>query len=119
MFFSFSYDAEGDVLEVIFDEALHRAQVRQRAYRLRQGIMLFVATESLKLVQLTLVNYRRLMPFPQIDFDGWRKLKASEKTLLKPIVSSPAFSAFIKLDTTTGYGHIASPNMPEMLALAA
>ncbi len=119
MFFAFSYDAEGDLLEVIFNETLHRAQVRQRAFKLRQGIILYVATEGFHPVQLTLVNYRRLMPFPQIDFDGWRKLKASDKKLLKPIVTSPSVTAFIRLDTESGYGHIASPNMPEILALAA
>lgn len=119
MFLNFSYDAEGDILEVIFDETKHRRQVRQRAFRLRQGIMLYVATESNEPVQLTLVNYRRLLPFPQIDFEGWRKLKASDKALLQPIMTSPAVSAFLKLDPKTGYGYIASPNMPEILALAA
>ena len=119
MFFTFSYDAEGDVLEVIFNETLHRAQVRQRAFKLRQGVVLYVATEGIEPVQLTLVNYRRLMPFPQVDFDGWRKLKVSDKKLLKPIINSPAVTAFMKLDTETGYGHIASPNMPDILALAA
>ncbi|NUO79515.1 hypothetical protein HUU05_05515 [candidate division KSB1 bacterium] len=56
MFFHFSYDAEGDILEVIFDETKHRKQVSQRAFRLRQGILLYVATESNDPVQLTLVN---------------------------------------------------------------
>jgi len=43
-----------------------------------------------------------LLPLPQIDFDGWRKLKASDKVLLKPIITSPTVSAFIKLDPATG-----------------
>jgi hypothetical protein len=44
------YDPEGDVLDVIFDERLHRAE--KTAYRLRDGIMLYLTTDSVKPIQL-------------------------------------------------------------------
>ena len=44
----FSYDSEGDVLEVIFDESLHEAE--QTAYQLRKGIVLYLTVKDFKLV---------------------------------------------------------------------
>lgn len=57
-----SYDSEGDVLNVIFDEHLRRAP--KIAYELRDGFILYLAADSLKPIQLTAVNYRRLSEFP-------------------------------------------------------
>ena len=111
------YDVEGDLLEVIFDERLHRAE--QVSYRLRDGLMLFVATDSKKPVQLTIVNYRRLAQLPAFYFNGWKKLKSTERKKLLPIINSPAVSAFVKLDPKTGYGHLASSPVLEMYPLAA
>jgi hypothetical protein len=111
------YDADGDVLNVIFDERLHRAE--QAAYCLTDGLMLYVTVGSMKLVQLTVVNYRRLAQLPTFHFNGWKKLKATERKKLLPILNSSAVSAFLKLDPETGYGHLASPPMLEMFSLAA
>lgn len=113
------YDEEGDILEVIFDERLHRAEVEKTAYRLRDGFMLFVAVDSMKPVQLTIVNYWRLTQLPVVPFEGWQKLKKTEKKQLLSIVTSPPVSTFLKLDTQTGYGHLANTAMPEMFSLAA
>jgi hypothetical protein len=112
-----SYDPEGDILEVVFDENLHRAE--QVAYKLRQGMILYVTADKPKPVQLTLGNYRTLMQFPHVKFEGWKKLSASDKKLLKPILASPTVSAFLRLDPETGYGHLAGPGMPEILSMAA
>lgn len=113
----FSYDEEGDVLEIIFDEHLHRA--RKKAYHLRHGIVLYVAIESLEPVQLTLVGYRALSQFPVIHFDGWQEIATSDKELLLPILNSSAVSAFLKLDPESGNGYLASPDMLEILPVAA
>lgn len=112
-----SYDPVGDILEVVFDENLHRA--KQVAYKLRQGLVLYVTAGRPKPVQLTLGNYHALMQFPHVKFDGWKKLPASDKKLLKPILASSMVAAFLRLDPETGFGHIASPAMPEILAVAA
>jgi hypothetical protein len=112
-----SYDPVGDILEVVFDENLHRA--KQVAYKLRQGLVLYVTADRSKPVQLTLGNYHALRQFPHVKFEGWKKLSVSDKKLLKPILASSTVSAFLRLDPETGYGHIASPGMPEILAIAA
>jgi len=112
-----SYDSEGDVLEVIFDEELHRAD--QIAYKLRLGIVLYLTADAKQLVQLTLVSYRALAEFPVIHFEGWNALSKSDRALLTPLLKSPAISAFLRIDPQTGDGHIASPNMLEALPLAA
>jgi len=112
-----SYDPEGDVLEVVFDESLHRAE--QVAYKLRQGMVLYVTTGGLKPVQLTIVNYRALAQFPVIHFDEWQALPLADKKSLQPLFTSPPISNFLKLDPETGYGHFPSPAMPEILAIAA
>ena len=112
-----SYDPEGDILEVIFDEALHHTE--QIAYKLRLGIVLYLTADTLKPVQLTLVSYRGLAQFPVIHFDGWQKLTASDKKRLLPILNSAPVSAFLRLDPRTGDGHISSPSMPEILSAAA
>ncbi len=112
-----SYDPVGDILEVVFDESLHRA--KQVAYKLRQGMVLYVTADRSKPVQLTLGNYHALMQFPHVKFEGWKKLLASDKKLLKPILASSKVSAFLRLDPETGYGHISSPDMREILPVAA
>ncbi len=111
------YDPEGDVLDVIFDERLHRAE--KAAYRLRDGIMLYLTANSNKPIQLTLVNYRRFAQLSVLQFEGWQSLKASDKKRLSPILASPMVSTFLKLDTRTGYGHLSSPDVLEMFSLAA
>lgn len=111
------YDPEVDVLDVIFDERLHRAE--KAAYRLRDGIMLYLTLDSVKPIQLTLVNYRRFAQLPVLQFEGWQSMKASDKKLLLPILASPMVSRFLKLDTRTGYGHLSSPDVLEVFSLAA
>jgi hypothetical protein len=111
------YDPEGDVLDVIFDERLHRDE--KAAYRLRDGIVLYVTIDSFTPIQLTVVNYRFLAQLPQIHFNKWQELPSIEKDRLLPILNSPAVSAFVKLDPETGYGHLASSPMLEMFPLAA
>ncbi len=112
------YDPEGDVLDVIFDERLHRAE-KKAAYELSDGFMLYVTADSLKPIQLTVVNYRRLAQLPKFNFYGWKKLKTADRTKLLPILNSPAVSAFVKLDPKTGYGHLTSSPVLEMFPLAA
>jgi len=111
------YDAEGDVLNVIFDERLHRAE--QTAYRLSDGLMLYVTQDSLKPAQLTIVNYTRLAELPTFYFYGWKKLKLTDRKKILPILNSPSISSFLKLDPKTGYGHLASPDVLKMFSLAA
>jgi hypothetical protein len=111
------YDPEGDVLDVIFDERLHRAD--KIAYELRDGFILYVTVNSLKPIQLTVVNYHRLAQRPTFHFSGWKKLRAAERKKLLPVLNSPAVSAFMKLDPKTGYGLLASLPMLETFSLAA
>jgi hypothetical protein len=111
------YDPEGDVLDVIFDERLHRAD--KIAYELRDGFILYVTVDSLKPIQLTVVNYQRLAQRPTFLFSGWKKLRAGERKRLLPIINSPVLSAFLKLDSQTGYGHLVSLPILETFALAA
>lgn len=112
-----SYDPEGDVLNVIFDEHLRRAQ--KIAYELRDGFILYVAVDSMKPIQLTVVNYHRLTQLPTFLFSGWKKLKAADRKKLLPILTSPALSPFLKLDPQTGYGFVDRSVMLDMLPLAA
>lgn len=111
------YDTEGDVLNVIFDERLHRAE--QAAYCLADGLMLYVTVGSMKLVQLTIVNYKRLMQLPTFLFNGWKKLKSAERKKLTPILASPALASFLKLDPQTGYGYVGRTVMLDAFPLAA
>ncbi|NUO84102.1 hypothetical protein HUU05_28850 [candidate division KSB1 bacterium] len=113
----FSYDSEGDVLEVIFEEDLHNAD--QMAYELRKGIVLYFTAKEFKLVQLTLVSYRELAQMPVVDFAEWRKLSASAKKRLRPIVTSSPIANFLKLDPKTGAGHIIFPARAEAFSKAA
>ena len=112
-----SYEPDGDLLEVIFNENLHDAE--QKAYRLRDGLMLFVAVDSMEPVQLTIVNYRGLAQLPSFYFNGWAKLKVTDRKKLLPSIGSPQFSTFVKLDPKTGYGHLANHAVFEPFALAA
>ena len=111
------YDSEGDVLNVIFDERLQDTD--QIAYRLRDGLMLYVTVDSTKPVQLTVVNYRRLARQPQFHFNGWEKLKATDRKKLLPVLASSALSTFLKIDPQTGFGHLISPPVLDVFSLAA
>ena len=115
----FLYDQEGDVLDVIFDERLHRAETEKAAYRLRDGFIMYVTVDLKKLIQLTVVNYRRLAQLPVVHFNGWQTLKKTDKEKLLPILTSPALATFLKLDPQTGYGHLSSPPMLEMFSVVA
>lgn len=112
-----SYDPEGDVLEVIFDERQQR--VSKKAFRLRHGIVLYLTADCQKPVQLTLVSYRALAQLPGFECDGWQRLSTSDKAIVKPVLISPAVSAFIKLDIETGFGQIAVSSVPDIFAVAA
>jgi hypothetical protein len=112
-----SYDPEGDLLEVIFDESLHKAE--QIPFRLRDGLMLFVTADSMKPVQLTIVNYLGLAQLPAFHFNGWKKLKATERKKLLPILNFPPVSAFLKLDPQTGYGYVSRSVGLDVFPLAA
>jgi len=112
-----SYDSEGDILEVVFDENLQQAE--QAAFEFRDGVVLYTTAVTMQPVQLTLVSYRELEQFPVIHFDGWNALSKSDKALLMPILQSPAISAFLRIDPQTGDGHIAGANMLEALPVAA
>lgn len=112
-----SYDPEGDLLEIIFDEALHRTE--QKAYQLRDGLMLFTTTDSMKPVQLTIVNYLKLAKLPVFQFNGWNRLKPNDRKKLLPLLNSPMLSSIVKFDPKTGYGHLASPRLLEMFSAAA
>ena len=113
----YSYVPEVDVLEVIFDESLHTAE--QVADELRDGIVLCMSAQDHKLVQLTLVSYRELAELPVVDFAGWRKLSASARKRLLPIVTSPTITNFLKLDPKTGAGHVIFPARSEAFSMAA
>jgi len=111
------YDPEGDVLDVIFDERLHRSD--KIAYELRDGFILYVTVDSLKPIQLTVVNYQRLAQRSTFLFSGWKKLKAADRKKLAPILASPALSSFLKLDPQTGYGYVGKSVMLDVFPLAA
>lgn len=114
-----SYDSEGDVLEVVFDETLHHAQIEQTACRLRDGFILYVAADSGKPIQLTIVNYLGLAHLPVVHFDGWQQLTEAEQKQFLPVITSPSVTTFFKLDPLTGYGHLSSPPMAELFSTAA
>jgi len=111
------YDPEGDVLDVIFDERLHRAE--KSVFRLRDGLMLYLTADQMKPVQLTVVNYLRLAQLPALHFNGWQRIKAGDRKKLLPILNSPMLTNFVKLDPKTGYGHLASHAILEMFSVAA
>jgi len=111
------YDPEGDLLEVTFEESLKN--VEQRAFRLRDGFMLFVAADSMRPIHLTIVNYRRLAELPTFLFNGWKKIKTADRKKLAPILASSAVSSFLKLDPQTGYGYVTQSDVLYMLPLAA
>jgi len=111
------YDSEGDVLNIIFDERLRRAQ--KIAYELQDGFILYVAADSMQPIQLTVVNYQRLTQLPRFLFSGWKKIKTAERKKLLPILNSPALSSFLQLDPTTGFGSVSRSVMLDAFPLAA
>lgn len=113
------FDAEGDVLDVIFNERLHRDFENKAAYSLSDGFILYVTVDTLKPIQLTVVNYKRLSELPVFPFDGWQEIKASDKEKLLPILNAPPVSNFLKLDPKTGYGHLSNPGVVDVFSSAA
>ncbi|TVM01166.1 MAG: hypothetical protein CV087_11240 [Candidatus Brocadia sp. WS118] len=109
-----NYDPEGDVLEVIFSEALHRGE--KKAYKLREGMILYVSPGKMLPVQLTLVNYRKAAQLPAIYFEGWLKLNKDEQKKVLPIITSPPVSAFLRFDPQSGYGHLSTPGVMEVVS---
>jgi hypothetical protein len=111
-----NYDPEGDVLEVIFNESLHRGE--KKVYKLRDGMILYVSPDKMLPVQLTLVNYRKAAQLPAIFFEGWLKLDKDEQRDILPILTSPPVSAFLRFDPQSGYGHLSTPGVMEVVSAA-
>lgn len=111
-----NYDPEGDLLEVIFNEALHRGE--KKAYKLREGMILYVCPDKMVAVQLTLVNYRKAAQLPAIYFEGWLKLNEEEQRNILPILTSPPVAAFLRFDPQSGYGHLSTPGVMEVVSAA-
>ncbi|MCI0694451.1 hypothetical protein L0337_20880 [candidate division KSB1 bacterium] len=114
-----SYDPEVDLLEVIFDERLHGVENEKAAFQLRDGIILYVTADLKRMIQLTVVNYRRYAELPVVHFEGWNTFSKKDKQQLLPLIASPTLLAFLKLDPKTGYGHLTTPDVLEMFAVAA
>lgn len=105
------YDEDGDVLDVIFkDTALNGSQA---GYELRQGVVLYV-TAKMAPLQLTVVNFRRLTQLPVIHFDRLEKQPKKIRAQLLSQIASPPLSSFFRIDPTTNYGHIMSPELLEV-----
>lgn len=111
-----NYDPEGDVLEIIFNEALHRGE--KKAYKLHDGMILYVSVDKMAPVQLTLVNYRKAVQLPAIYFEGWLKLNKDEQKNILPIITSLPVSSFLRFDPQSGYGHLSTPDVMEVVSAA-
>lgn len=105
------YDETSDILDVVLQE--NGTFAANTGYELRDGIIVYL-DKQLKPTQMTVVNFRRLTRFPVIHFD---QLEAQPEELRKKLltaISSSPFSAFLRIDIETHYGHIVSPSLLEV-----
>jgi len=105
------YDETNDILDIVLQD--NGTVTAETGSELRDGIVIYL-DKKIKPIQMTVVNFRRLTRFPVIHFD---QLEAQPEELRKKLlaeISSSPFSAFLRIDPETNYGHIVSPSLLEV-----
>jgi hypothetical protein len=111
-----SYDRQSDFLEILFEKPTPDEQ----AFELNFNIVLFVNPHSGKPINLTIIDYKRLLQMDKIPLDNLKKLPVRQQRKMRELVTSEPVSNFLKwVDEPRlkkPYVRILNPQFQELLA---
>ena len=86
-----SYDHEGDMLEVLFEKPI----VDEQAFELGFGIILFVNPHTGKPINLTILDYKRLLQMDKVPLDKLKEMPMKQWRKACDLISSKPISNFL------------------------
>ena len=108
----FSYDAEGDILEVSF--ALEKPGQRS-GIELNDHVVVFADSDMSSATGLTLLSYSRLLLLPRITLDVLSSLPEDTSKKLLTLLQTPPLSNFLQIvDEDQKLFRVLNPNVQEL-----
>lgn len=87
------YDHESDMLEVLFEKPI----VGEKALELGFDIILFVNPHTGKPINLTILDYKRLLQMDKVPLENLKKMPTSQQRKIRKLISSEPLSNFLEL----------------------
>jgi len=84
------YDHESDRLEVLFEKPI----VGEKAFALGFNIILFVNPHTGRPINLTILDYKRLLQMDKVALDKLKKMPAKQQRKMHELISSKPISNF-------------------------
>ena len=110
------YDHQSDMLEVLFEKPI----VGEQAFELSLDIILFVNPHTGKPINLTIVDYKRLLQMDKIPLDNLRRMSVQQQRKIRELISGEPIRNFLEwVDEPRlkkPYVRILNPEFQELLA---
>jgi hypothetical protein len=110
------YDHESDMLEVLFEKPI----IGEKAFELSFNIILFVNPRTGKPINLTILDYKRLLQMDKIPLENLKKMPANQQQKIRRLISSEPLSNFLELVNESRlkkpYVRLLNPEFRELLA---
>lgn len=110
------YDHQSDMLEVLFEKPI----VGEQTFELSFDIVLFVNPHTGKPINLTIIDYKRLLQMDKIPLDNLKKLAVRQQRKMRELIVSEPISNFLEwVDEPRlkkPYVRILNPQFQELLA---
>jgi hypothetical protein len=88
-----SYDHQSDMLEVLFEKPI----AGERAFELSFDIILFVNPHTGRPINLTILDYKRLLQMDKIPLENLKKMSLSQQRKIRRLITSEPLSNFLEL----------------------
>ncbi len=110
------YDQQSDMLEGLFEKPI----VGEKAFELSFHIILFINPHTGKPINLTVLDYKRLLQMDKIPFENLKKMSPSQQRKIRRLISSEPLSNFLELVDTPRlkkpHVRLLNPEFRELLA---
>jgi hypothetical protein len=110
------YDQQSDMLEVLFEKPI----VGEKAVELSFDIILFVNPHTGKPINLTILDYKRLLQMDKIPLENLKKMSTSQQQKIRRLISSEPLSNFLELINESRlkkpYVRLLNPEFRQLLA---
>lgn len=112
----FSYDAEGDILEVSF--ALEKPG-RRTGIELNDNVVVFADSDLSSATGLTLLSYSRLLLLPHVNLDALSSLAEDQSRKLLALLQTLPLSNFLQIvDEDQKLFRVLNPNLQELTEIS-
>jgi len=113
---SMSYDRQSDFLEVLFEKPI----AGEQAFELNQNIVLFVNPYTGRPINLTIIDYKRLLQMDKIPLDNLKKMPARQQKKVRELILNGPIRNFLEWVNEPRlkkpYVRILNPQFQELLA---